>query len=444
MKQSKVDWVRQNNSSGIRASDWSAIGLITIAAAVLAPVSVGRGQSAAPSPANAKASADAMASSDPTFGRAARDLHAGTRLLVTKLPTDTNSNLCIVPLQMTVLAALVAMHGDAAARARLGRQWFAGARGLEDGLRALGGLVRELEVLEGADFRFGGRLHAKPEAGLERELLGQLEAAVHVHAATFGRGEDLAALAASLSAFVESTTAGLVRGAVRGEDLRPDLTCVLVQAFALRADWLRPFDAASKEVGRFLVAEKRFVRCTTMHQRLTALHAVGDDAEVVRLGLTGDLVVDFVRPNTIESLGALLPRLALLLDGEWAPLRALAPTDLELSLTMFDVPSRLDVLDHLCATLLEPTDSAPSDAPVARRPLPLWAQQSARITIDERGLQVGSAAEFYGGPSVADPGPRRLRLDQPFVFAIRDLRTGIVLAAGCIVNPSPDEEIQDW
>ena len=61
-----------------------------------------------------------------------------------------------------------------------------------------------------------------------------------------------------------------------------------------------------------------------------------------------------------------------------------------------------------------------------------WVRHRARLTVDETGTEASSATlvRMKKGPV------RIMRFDRPFLYAIRDTRTGIILFMGTVNDPS--------
>ena len=65
----------------------------------------------------------------------------------------------------------------------------------------------------------------------------------------------------------------------------------------------------------------------------------------------------------------------------------------------------------------------------------LWLNEvyhKAFIKVDEWGTEAAAASAVVGSWSL----PHELRIDHPFIFLIRDLRTGAILFLGRVLNPA--------
>jgi serpin B len=62
----------------------------------------------------------------------------------------------------------------------------------------------------------------------------------------------------------------------------------------------------------------------------------------------------------------------------------------------------------------------------------------AFISLDENGTEAAAATvvEMAAGSAAPEEAPPEVRIDRPFIFAIRDAQTGTVLFLGRVLNPS--------
>jgi serpin B len=62
----------------------------------------------------------------------------------------------------------------------------------------------------------------------------------------------------------------------------------------------------------------------------------------------------------------------------------------------------------------------------------------AFISVDENGTEAAAATVVIAGAGAAPPAaePPEVRIDRPFLFAIRDTQTGTILFLGRVMDPS--------
>jgi serpin B len=77
---------------------------------------------------------------------------------------------------------------------------------------------------------------------------------------------------------------------------------------------------------------------------------------------------------------------------------------------------------------------------MAAQPLKLDAVvHEARIVVDEEGTVAAAASAAIAPPSAPPPQLVELRVDRPFIFLIRDVKTGIILFIGHVMDPGQSD-----
>ncbi len=61
--------------------------------------------------------------------------------------------------------------------------------------------------------------------------------------------------------------------------------------------------------------------------------------------------------------------------------------------------------------------------------------QHVRITVDEAGTEAQAVTAIRSGRGLGDPAMREFKADRPFIFFLRDLRTGSILFLGRLTDP---------
>lgn len=217
----------------------------------------------------------------------------------------------------------------------------------------------------------------------------------------------------------------------------------LVAASALypRAPWEVRFPADRTRPSRFTIDAGESVDPPTM-QLATGeglLHAHGDGFDAVELPYLGQelaLLLIVPDPGTLDAFTDQLD--AGRLDQI---VQSLQPGPVDLRLPRFAFTSDLDLdaaLRSLGATDALDDRLAEFGGITTDEPLSLSANlHQAFVSVDEEGTQA-RAATVQAPAEAVPPGPAtatRLVVDRPFLFALRDRQTGVLLALGHVVNP---------
>ena len=222
-----------------------------------------------------------------------------------------------------------------------------------------------------------------------------------------------------------------------------DLTrLVLTNAIYFKATWASEFKHDATRSETFMPPDGDSVQAPMMHQ--THMFAYGETDELQTLEMLykgNDLSMVVLLPRKRDGLAALekaltQERLAELLDG-------LAQNLVELTLpkfkstTTFRLEEVLKSLGVIDAFVLRKADFSGMSS---KRDLFIQAVlHKAFVEVDEKGTEaaaataVAMAMEFV--PVVEPPRPKVFCADHPFLFLIRDRRTGSILFMGRVMNP---------
>ena len=219
---------------------------------------------------------------------------------------------------------------------------------------------------------------------------------------------------------------------------------VLVNAIYFMGKWRDPFTSDSTRPRAFYVNGREEASVPTMHQTARLRHAEVDGVQVLEMGYQGDdLAMMFLLPRARAGLGALEASLDSARLERYVG--ALAPTQVAVALPKFEIrDARIElpeVMQALGMRLAFDRNSADFTG-IARPASPgdgLYVSDAfheAFIRVDEEGTEAAAATAVVmtlrGGP--VQPAAT-FTADHPFVFLIRDTRSGTVLFLGRLVDP---------
>lgn len=220
----------------------------------------------------------------------------------------------------------------------------------------------------------------------------------------------------------------------------PDTEMVLVNALYMKALWAEQFDPDHSEPGTFTRHNGKDVQTRFMR----------DQREVQVAQSGGGLL--FALPyedDDLEALFYLPPEGTSLSDAADASKAAalaamtdeLATTDAKLSIPTFEVRQRLELSPALKATgIIDAFDIDLADfSALSTKPTYVsFVQHEAWLKVGEKGTE-GAAATASGQEAGAAPdqqGPLEIRLDRPFLFAVRLRSTNTFAFAAAINDPT--------
>lgn len=260
-----------------------------------------------------------------------------------------------------------------------------------------------------------------------------------LHAADFGHDPEGARR--RINAWVAEQTGGKIRDLIAPGVLTPRTVLVLANAIHFKGDWLAKFEERQSLEEPFHVATGRDVRAPLM--RRTGVYGYHDAGsyQALRLPYRGDLSMVVLLPKAVDGLAAL--------EGSLSPKRldaclgGLRSREVVVLLPRFRVEARFD-LNHALAALGMPRafDRRRADFSGMVGPPGAYIDaviHQAFVAVDEEGTEAAAATAVAMAPrslSMSRPQPPVFRADHPFLFLIRDDRTGLILFLGRVVDPS--------
>jgi serpin B len=303
-------------------------------------------------------------------------------------------------------------------------------------------------------------------------------------ASTFGAGvrlvdyrTDYEAARKLINAWVSDQTKKRIPALVPEGSLDELTRLVLINAIYLKANWATEFSKDATEPKPFTLLDGSRVDVQTMTNWLTEerapyAHGTGWQAtEVLYRGpqQTAPLAMTLILPDDLPAFedgltAAQLGRITSALDGQRELLRVVreeevpgagfsCPSiayDVKLFMPRFSTETRASLPDILkalgmpLAFTFPVADFTGIHAPETEADRLSIAEvvHQANIDVDEKGTEAAAATAIImdttGGCGGYPSGSKTitLRLNQPFLFVLRDLETGAVLFMGRVVDPS--------
>jgi serine protease inhibitor len=241
------------------------------------------------------------------------------------------------------------------------------------------------------------------------------------------------ATAESLNKWVREHTAGLVPEIV--DRLASGTSLLVLNALYFKDRWKVPFDAADTGPAPFKRVGAKPVAVATMHLP-QGRYLFRRDARFV--GIELPYATDRFRMVIVTTRGErAAPARAFRPAGDWLTGRGFAEAEGELALPRLFVSGREDLTGTLDGLGLRAARLAPaslsgftSDAAQITRVL-----QRIELRLNEEGTEA-AAATAVTVERGAGADYIRMVVDKPFVFALRDAATGLILAAGYVGQPA--------
>jgi serpin B len=308
------------------------------------------------------------------------------------------------------------------------------ARGDDEGNAAQGEPARGLRI---ANALWGEQTYPFSQsyrAQIEQSYGAGLRQSDFVHAPEDARQQ--------INAWVADQTKDHIQNIVPEGGITPQTRLVLANAIYFYGSWVNQFSSNDTSDGTFFLRDGTTVTVPFMYQEVHLNYARGDGFQVIEFPYAGsDLSFTVILPdegrfNTFEE--KFDP------DVLNAAIRQLTSTEVRVYLPKFKFEYGTDLAAALQSMgMTDAFDPGHADFTAmldGAAPEPLFINavlHQATISVDENGTEA-TAATVIGMAGAAAPSqtePPEVRIDRPFMFAIRDTETGTVLFLGRVMNP---------
>ena len=242
--------------------------------------------------------------------------------------------------------------------------------------------------------------------------------------------------------WVDGMTDHAIPALVGPGTLEPTTRLVLANAIAFKAQWSHEFHPEGTSTERFFIAQGKAVEVPMMHQGAELAYAAVDDVQLVSLPYRGgDFAMVVILPRRPDGLGAVETTITgERLDG-W--LAKLGPRNVILSLPKFRADASLDLSATLAGMGMPSAFAMSADFGGITHAEPIWLSSvihRAVVKVDEEGTEAAAATAAVMKSAEVPPLERRppvlFQVNHPFLYVIRDVKTGAILFLGHVVDPS--------
>ena len=251
---------------------------------------------------------------------------------------------------------------------------------------------------------------------------------------------DTEAARRTINGWVEEQTKEKIQDLIPHGVLAGNTRLVLTNAIYFFGNWQQPFDAGKTVPLPFTTAAGRQVKTPTMHQETRFLYAEDATAQCLEMAYEGgDMAMTILLPRQTDGWAELEGRLDASALQQWTD--RLRPQRVRVFLpkfsttAQFQLKSVLSAMGMTAAFTVPPADFSGMDGT-----LELFVQEvvhKAFVDVSEEGTEAAAATGVVVGVrSAARPTPE-FRADRPFLFLIRDTRSGAILFIGRLAEPAP-------
>ena len=247
----------------------------------------------------------------------------------------------------------------------------------------------------------------------------------------------------TINGWVEEKTREKIKDLLKPGILNAMTRLVLTNAIYFKGKWAGPFnEKATREEDFFITPEKK-VAAPLMHRTAKFGYFEGDGLQALELPYQGDRLAMVVLlpkrnvpPGAKDGLAAREASLSSEKVAEW--IGKLRRRKVEVALPRFKTTAEFSLGDTLVAMgMTDAFGRADFSGMTGTRDLFISAViHKAFVDVNEEGTEAAAATAVVIRPLNGGGSPPAFRADHPFLFLIRDTKTGAILFLGRILDPT--------
>jgi serpin B len=248
----------------------------------------------------------------------------------------------------------------------------------------------------------------------------------------------------TINAWVEQQTQNKIKDLLQPDDLSPDSRLVLTNAIYFKGAWMVPFSKRNTYDEAFHFSTERRVQTPMMNQTKYCGYMDGGTFQALALPYQRDLSMIVLLPRKVDGLAEFEKTLTAENVQTW--LSKMQNSEVIVTLPKFKITRRAQLAKALAAMgMPRAFDRQRADfSGISGSTEGLFIARvihKAFVDVSEEGTEAAAATAVDLTPKsaakdkVERPQPPVFRADHPFVFLIRDNRSGSILFIGRLTDP---------
>jgi serpin B len=241
-----------------------------------------------------------------------------------------------------------------------------------------------------------------------------------------------------INSWVEEKTNGKIKDLIKPGVLSALTRLVLTNAIYFKGKWASQFEKGQTSDAEFTLVGKEKVKVPLMSQKGNFRYLEREDIQALELPYTGDALSMLVLlPKKAGEIGKLEELLTLDILDKW--IADLRKAEVMVYMPRFKMTSEFGLADTLKKMGMKDAFSLPPadfSGMTGKKDLLISAViHKAFVDVNEEGTEAAAATGVVMRMEAVPTRPVVFRADHPFLFLIRDTRSGAILFLGRLMNP---------
>jgi serpin B len=241
-----------------------------------------------------------------------------------------------------------------------------------------------------------------------------------------------------INEWVEEKTNDKIKDLIPQNVLDEMTRLVLTNAIYFKGDWASQFDEKATRDAPFSASSDNKVTVPMMYQKGKFKYGEFDEIQVLELPYkSGDLSMLVLLPKAVDGLPALEAKLTTENLNKWTS--DLSKREIDVYLPKFKMTSQFRLKDVLSSMGMPSAfDPMVADFSGMNGKTDLYISaviHKAFVDVNEEGTEAAAATAVVVAEDPSVQIIPTFRADHPFIFLIRDNRTGSILFIGRVTNP---------
>lgn len=251
-----------------------------------------------------------------------------------------------------------------------------------------------------------------------------------------------------ISQWIQEKTQDKIKNLIPAGALNAAVRLVLTNAVYFKGNWAQQFDPKNTKDEAFYISQEKTVQTPLMRrkgkykygQHVSFLHAMGVKVQILELPYKGNdlsMIVLLPEKNYIRQLEEDLTAQTL---TAWTS--SLQTQEVDVFLPKFRMTGQFSLTETLAKMGMPDAFSGAADFSGITGTKDLFISNvlhKAFVEVNEEGTEAAAATAVIAPTAAMPEPPLVFRADRPFVFLIKDTKTGSILFIGRIANPIQEQ-----